>query len=165
MGSRGGGRWGSCEPRVSLRYHITHTGLASPLTCRSAATQLQPPPRSVCRWQEAASAELKTIRVDQRKCRVGWRAGQILISARWPHTSLRMSHPAELSGHAVWIRFLQARFAKLAGAFAGSARLTARNSREVRKGGGDGGETWLPRCQGEPAGSPGPQDDGTRERL
>lgn len=35
-----------------------------------------------------------------------------------------MSHPAELSGHAVWIRLLQARFAKLAFAFAGSARCT-----------------------------------------
>lgn len=33
-----------------------------------------------------------------------------------------MSHPAELSGHAVWIRLLQARFAKLA--FAGSAHCT-----------------------------------------
>lgn len=33
-----------------------------------------------------------------------------------------MSHPAELSGHAVWIRLLQARFAKLA--FAGSACCT-----------------------------------------
>ena len=100
---------------------LSHT-LASPLTSRSAQTWLRPPPRGACRWQEAASAELKTIRVDQRKCRVGWRAGQILISACWPHTSLHMSHPAELSGHAVWIRLLQARFAKLA--FAGSACCT-----------------------------------------
>ena len=66
------------------------------LTSRSASTRLQPPPRGTCPWQEAASAELKTIRVDQKKCRVGWRAGQILISTCWPHASLHMSHPTEL---------------------------------------------------------------------
>lgn len=41
-----------------------------------------------------------------------------------------MSHPAELSGHAVWIRLLQARSAKLA--FASSLhRATERRGREV----------------------------------
>lgn len=101
----------ACEPGMSQCHQHTPP---SPLTSGSAQTQLQPPLRAARCWQEAASAELKTIRVDQRKCRVGWRAGQILISACWPHTSPHMSHPAELSGHAVWIRLLQASFAKLA---------------------------------------------------
>ena len=120
------------------------------LTSRSASTWLQPPPRGTCPWQEAASAELKTIRVDQRKCRVGWRAGQILISTCWPHASLHMSHPTELSGHAVWIRLLQARFAKL-----------AQSSREAREEAGIWVRCGCPGAREEAVGSLGTQDSGS----
>lgn len=114
--------------------------------------------RGACCWQEAASAELETIRVDQRKCRVGWRAGQILISACWPHTSLHMSHPAELSGHAVWIRLLQARFAKLA--FAGSLpRAAEKRGRKV----GMWVRCGCPGAMQEVVGSSGIRDCGTRK--
>lgn len=129
-------------------------------TSRAASTWLQPPPRGTCRWQEAASAELKTIRVDQRKCRVGWRAGQILISTCWPHTSLHMSHPAELSGHAVWIRLLQARLAKLASA--GSLhRAAERRGRKVCCG----LDVVAQVPAGEAVGSPATQDSGSRGWL
>lgn len=120
------------------------------LTSRSALTWLQPPPRGTCPWQEAASAELKTIRVDQRKCRVGWRAGQILISTCWPHASLHMSHPTELSGHAVWIRLLQARFAKL-----------AQSRREAREEAGIWVRCGCPGAREEAVGSLGTQDSGS----
>lgn len=127
---------------------------ASPLTSRSARRGAH------WRWQEAASAELKTIRVDQRKCRAGWRAGQILISACWPHTSLHMSHPLSSADMLFGLGF--------AGEVcqAGLCRLTAQSSREAWE---EGVGMWVrcgcPGALQEALCSSGTRDCGAREWL
>ena len=71
-----------------------------------------------------------------------------------------MSHPAELSRHAVWIRLLQARFAKLASA--GSLhRAVERRGRKV----GCGLDVVAQVPGGEAVGSPATQDSGSRGWL